>query len=66
MNEEEILAKLTLLEGKIDAVHRSAEKTRKYFLWTIIITAATVLLPLIGLSFVLPQFLSTYSANSSL
>ena len=64
--ESELTARLAELEKKIDAVHRSAEKTRKYFLWTIIITAATVLLPLIGLSFVLPQFLSTYSANSSL
>ena len=64
--EPELATRLAELEKKIDAVHRSAEKTRTYFLWTIIITAATLLLPLIGLSFVLPQFLNSYSANSSL
>jgi len=45
------------LETKIDAIYESVEKTRKYFMWTLIITVALVVLPLIGLMFVLPSFI---------
>ncbi|PIQ80466.1 MAG: hypothetical protein CO042_04425 [Parcubacteria group bacterium CG_4_9_14_0_2_um_filter_41_8] len=45
------------LEAKIDAIYASVEKTRKYFMWTLIITVALVVLPLIGLMFVLPSFI---------
>ncbi len=46
---------------KIDAIYKSVEKTRKYFLTMIWITVLTVALPLIGLVFALPSFLSSYS-----
>ena len=49
---------LAELETKVDAVYKSAEKTRKYFLWTIMGSVAVLLLPLIGLIFVIPQFLN--------
>lgn len=49
------------LEQKIDAIYVSVEKTRKYFLWTMIITIAIVVLPIIGLMFVIPSFVSTYT-----
>ena len=61
--EQDMLAKIEALESKVDAVYRSSEKMRKYFLWTLIITAAVVILPLIGLLFVIPQFISQYSSN---
>ena len=38
------------------------EKTRKYFLAIIWITVLAVVLPLIGLAFVIPSFLSNYTA----
>jgi hypothetical protein len=47
---------------KIDAIYKSVEKTRKYFLMIIWITVIAVVLPLIGLIFVLPSFLSTYTS----
>jgi len=59
--EQEILKKIEELEKKIEAVYQSAEKTRKYFLWTLIITAVVIILPLIAMFFVIPQFLNTYS-----
>jgi len=59
--EQEILRKIEELEKKIEAVYQSAEKTRKYFLWTLIITAVVIILPLIAMLFVIPQFLNTYS-----
>jgi len=49
------------LEKKIDRLQRSIDRLNKIFLWTIIITAALFILPLIGLLFVIPQFLSIYS-----
>lgn len=48
---------------KIDQIYASVEKTRKYFLWTMIITLALVILPLLGLIFALPAFLSTYTTD---
>jgi len=62
--EEEILKKLELQEKKIDEMYLSIEKMRKYFLWTFIITIALVILPLIGLIFVIPQFLSTLEGGN--
>lgn len=59
--DDEIRIKLEAIEKKLDAVFGSAEKTRKYFMWTLIVTVAMVVLPLIGLAFVIPAYLSTLS-----
>ena len=50
-------------EEKLERVYRSIERMRKYFLWTLVITIAVIILPLIGLFFVIPQFLSMYSGG---
>jgi len=52
--------RLTDLETKIDKIYVSVEKTRRYFLWTTVITIAVFVIPLIGLMFVLPSFMSNY------
>jgi hypothetical protein len=57
--DEQILSKIADLEKKIDAIYRSAEKTRKYFMWTLIVTVLAIVLPAIGLVFVIPYYLST-------
>lgn len=44
---------------KIDLILQSVERTRKYFLWTLIISVAVIVLPLIGLAFAIPKFLAT-------
>lgn len=54
--DQQILDKLEAQEKKIDAIYVSVEKTRKYFLWTLIVTVATVVLPLIGLVIIIPWF----------
>ena len=51
--QEQVLS----LEEKIDAIYVSVEKTRKYFMWTLIITVVMVVLPIIGLMLVLPSFI---------
>jgi hypothetical protein len=60
--EQELIDKFDSLEKKLDSVFRSVEKTRKYFQWTLIITAVMVVLPLIGLLFAIPSYLSTLSS----
>ena len=57
---QEISIKLEGIEKKIDATFASAEKTRKYFLWTMIITLLVFFLPLVALIFVIPMFLGSY------
>ncbi len=66
MEDEEIHQRLENLEKKIDAVYISAEKTRKYFLTVIVVSVVAFVLPLIGLLFAIPSFLSTYSDISGL
>lgn len=55
--------KLQELEAKIDKIYISVEKTRKYFLWTMIATVAFFVIPLVGLMFVIPSFISTYTGT---
>jgi type II secretory pathway component PulF len=59
---EEILQKIEEQQKKIDAIYVSVERLRKYFMWTLIITFVTIVLPLIALVFVLPQFISTITS----
>ena len=66
MEDPEIRQRLDALEKKIDAVYVSAEKTRKYFLTVIIVSVVAFILPLIGLLFAVPSFLSTYGAMGGL
>ena len=47
-------------EEKLEKIWRSVEKTRKYFLWILIITIAMVVIPAIGLVFAVPKFISLY------
>lgn len=61
MEPQELAQRLEQLEKKVDAVYVSAEKTRKYFLTTVIVSVAMFVLPLIGLMFVIPSFISTYA-----
>lgn len=63
---EEIIKKLTELEAKVDVVYKSAEKTRKYFMWTLIISVVFLVLPLIALIFIIPTFISSIGPNLDL
>jgi preprotein translocase subunit SecE len=61
-----VQAKLEALEKKIDDIYVSAEKTRKYFLAVLVVTVVAFVLPLIGLMFAIPQFISTFSSLGGL
>lgn len=47
--QKKILERLVTQNAKLDAIYTSTEKTRKYFLWTLIISIVMIILPLIGL-----------------
>lgn len=58
--ENEFLQKIKEQDAKLEAIWRSVEKTRKYFLATVWITIILFMLPLVGLVFVVPRFLDMY------
>ena len=58
--EEEIKKRLDSQDELIMKIYTSVEKTRKYFLITLIASLVTFVLPLIALIFVLPWFINTY------
>jgi type IV secretory pathway component VirB8 len=62
----ELKARVDTIEEKIDKIFVSVEKTRRYFFWTMIITVAVVVLPLIGLIFAVPAFISNYANLSGM
>jgi len=61
--EQEILKKLAQQDVKIEAIWKSVEKTRKYFLFTMISSIVMVVLPLIGLLIAIPFMLNTLSKS---
>ncbi len=62
--EPDLTKKIEEIERKVDAVYKSVEKTRKYFLWTLIITLVTIVLPLIALAFLVPYYIKTISPGN--
>ncbi len=63
---DEVKQKLEILERKLDEVKDSVDKIKKIFFWTIVISLVLFILPLVGLVFAIPKFLSTYSGYSNL
>lgn len=60
---EDINEKIEALHNRIEQIYVSVEKTRKYFMWTLIATLITFVLPLIALAFVIPYFLKTITSG---
>jgi len=63
MDISDILKKLDEQEVKINAIYQSVEKTRKYFLITLIVSAAFIIFPLIALLFVIPSFMKILTGS---
>jgi hypothetical protein len=63
MIDPELKNEIDALSAKIDAVYTSSEKMRKYFFWTMIVSVVVVVLPLLGLVFAVPSFISTYTST---
>lgn len=61
-----MMRRLDEMTAKIDAVYASSEKTRKLFVAMIVMAVAAFVLPLIGLLFAVPSFLSTYDSITNI
>ena len=59
-NENQIIEILKENQKLIKQTYESAEKMRKYFLYTAIITVLMFVLPIIGLIIIIPMFLNSY------
>ena len=59
---DELVEKIDEQQKKIDAIYVSVEKLRKYFMWTLIITFVTLVLPLIALIFIIPIVMKELTA----
>ena len=60
MNEPELKDQIAALQKRTEEIYTSVERTRKYILIMVVISVAAVVLPLIGLIFAIPAFLSSY------
>jgi hypothetical protein len=56
--DPQIEQKLAEQDRKLDLIYTSIKKMHKYFFWTMMITIATIVLPLLALIVVIPWFLS--------
>ena len=68
MNEQldRMELKLAELEGKIDAAYTSAEKTRKYIFWTMMVTIGAIAIPMVLLPLFVPAFLASQGVGLGL
>ncbi len=58
---DDIQKQLTEQKEFLEKIYISTEKTRRAFMWTLIISVAVIILPLIGMALVIPTLMSTYS-----
>lgn len=65
MEQLDLQSKIEELEQKMDRLQKSIDRLNKIFFWTLVITLVLFVLPLLGLLFVIPQFLSTFTSAYS-
>lgn len=58
----ELKQKIEEMDKKIDAILAESKATKKHSRAVLYITIALIVLPLIGLVFAIPSFLSTYNS----
>lgn len=63
MIDPDLAAKLDAIEAKAEQAFHAAESTRKYLVWTGIITIVLFVVPLIGLLLAVPQFIGSYTSS---
>ncbi|KKS69450.1 MAG: hypothetical protein UV40_C0023G0013 [Parcubacteria group bacterium GW2011_GWA1_42_7] len=59
--DQEIQNKFEEQNKKLEEIFRSVEKTRKYFLWTLILSLVFFFLPLVGIVVLLPKIFDAYT-----
>jgi len=57
--DTELKNRLDILEQKIDKANKNLKTIKNVFLWTFIVTMAAIVIPLIAMVFVIPNFISS-------
>ena len=60
--DPETLKKLADIEDKVNKTYASVKRIQLYFLITTIVTVACIVIPLIGLAFIIPQYIGQLSS----
>ena len=60
---DDIKMELLSQRGLLEKIYESSEKTRKYFLWTLIISLLFFIAPLVIFLLVLPSFIDTLTSG---
>ena len=63
MAEEDLLKKMEEQNAMLKEMYRITKQTRNYFRLTLIISVVVIVLPFIGLLFILPSFISSLGAG---
>lgn len=58
---DDIQKQLAEQKELLERIYSSTEKTRRMFTWTLIISVAVIILPLIAMALVIPTIMSSYS-----
>ena len=61
--DQGIKKQLDQQQQMLTSIYRSTEKTRQYFLWTLIISIVLFVLPLIVMLFILPSFIDNLTSG---
>ena len=61
--EEEIKNQFDKHQELLEKIYNSVEKTRRYFLWTFIVSLVVIIIPFIILMFMLPSFINNLTPN---
>lgn len=61
--DQELASEIRNMKARMEDIYTSVEKTRKMFFWTLVLSAAVFILPLIGIMFLIPQFISAIGGN---
>jgi hypothetical protein len=61
--DEDLNRRLASIELKLEQTYAAAEKSRRYLMWTGIVSVAVFVIPLLISLFAIPWFISTYTAS---
>jgi hypothetical protein len=64
--DQELEARLKAQDEKLEQIYVSVEKTRKYFLFTMVSTLVFFLVPIIGLMVAIPALMESLSTTSQM
>lgn len=66
MLDQESTQVLQELKDQLTRIEKGVKATRSYMFWTFVVTIIFFVLPIVGLVFVIPVFISTYASLGSL